>query len=331
MDLPINAILDSTPVVDGDPVGRSREARTIVGHTFGEGPLRVSLIAGCHADEPAGPAMLRRLVGWLRALPADHPALRQWRWHIVPHVHPDGEAANAAWVGESPTAFDPAAYLAHVVRDDPGDDVEFGFPRSPDDGEARPENRAVADFLRPGGPYDLHVSFHGMAVSTGAYFLIEPLWVERTRPLRERLREEVTAEGWDLHEEDRRGAKGFWFIEPGFSTRPDSRAMRDFFLARNDVAAAAGFRPGSFEFVRDLGGDPLTLVSEPPMFLVGPAGRPIEISEDRLSPSLRQRAGQPHMRELLSREWIPVPLARQMDLQLRLLSAAMHLVGHMRR
>ena len=30
---------------------------------FAGGPLRVSLIGGCHADEPVGPWMLRRLVG----------------------------------------------------------------------------------------------------------------------------------------------------------------------------------------------------------------------------------------------------------------------------
>jgi len=61
--LPIEAILSSpspTPP-PGRPIGHSREGREIAAYRLGRGPLRLSLIAGCHADEPVGPAMLRRL------------------------------------------------------------------------------------------------------------------------------------------------------------------------------------------------------------------------------------------------------------------------------
>jgi hypothetical protein len=70
---------------------------------------------------------------------------------IVPHVNPDGEVRNASWSettlpavdhrGRTDRVFDLALYLRHVVRERPGDDLEFGFPYSADDRGARPESR----------------------------------------------------------------------------------------------------------------------------------------------------------------------------------------------
>ena len=48
-------------------IGRSREGRPLPGATLGDGPLRISLIAGAHADEPVGPRALERLITWLAA------------------------------------------------------------------------------------------------------------------------------------------------------------------------------------------------------------------------------------------------------------------------
>ena len=56
-------------------------------------------------------------------------------------------------------------------------------------------------------------------------------------------------------------------LAPGFSTRPDSRAMAAHFRAQGDEATAALFRPSSMEAIRALGGDALTLVSEMPLFV----------------------------------------------------------------
>ncbi len=53
--------------------------------------------------------------------------------------------------GQPDRGFDLVAYLGDAVREPPGDDVEFGFPRSADVG-ARPENPAVASFLAAGVP-----------------------------------------------------------------------------------------------------------------------------------------------------------------------------------
>jgi hypothetical protein len=243
----------------------------VLGWRFGGGPLRVSLIGGCHADEPVGPALLRRLVAVLASLPPDHPALRDHEWWIVPDANPDGAAVNAAWAGAMGEAADPVAYVRHVHREPPGDDMEFGFPRGPEDAGARPENRALFDWwCGAGGPFALHASLHGMAVAAGPWFLIEASWADRTRALQRACAEETAALGYRLHDVDRRGEKGFHRIGPGFTTRPDSREMIRFFRERGDDATAALFRPSSMETVVSLGGDPLTLVSEMPLFVIPP-------------------------------------------------------------
>ncbi|MCB1036734.1 MAG: hypothetical protein KDD47_23110, partial [Acidobacteria bacterium] len=139
-------------------LGRSRNGLPIRGCRRGTGPLHVSLIGGCHADEPVGPEMLRRLASYLSALPPSAGELTTVTWYLVPHVNPDGEAANRSWSdtfveledskGTEDRGFDLAAYLDGVVREGPGDDLEWGFPLDPEERQTRPENLAVADFLR---------------------------------------------------------------------------------------------------------------------------------------------------------------------------------------
>ena len=281
--LPIEEILagsDHPPALE--QIGRSRDGRPIGAWRGGRGPLSVSLIAGCHADEPVGPSTLRRLAGWLATRAHDDPSIAEVRWSVVPHVNPDGEAANTGWAirtrevvdcqGASDAGFDLAAYSAGVVREPPGDDIEFGFPRKADDREARPENRAVADFLGGGAPYAVHGSLHSMAFAPGPWFLLEAGWANRTTVMRERLRQRVFEMGYVLFDPDRGGEKGFTRIDEGFTTRPDSGAMRRHFLDQDNPETAALFRPSSMEFVRSLGGDPLTFVSEMPLFLLPPPG-----------------------------------------------------------
>ena len=333
-------IVDGTAPEDtaGDPhrriIGRSREGRPLAGYRFGRGDIRVSLIAGCHADEPVGPRMLRRLAAFFAGLTAETPILTDYRWSIVPHMNPDGEAANNAWSGDAAETFDPEQYVDHVVREPPGLDVEFGFPRDSGDTGARPENRAAAAFLAEDGPYRLHISFHGLAVGFGPWFLIEAAWRQRSAPLQSALAAVVRTYGYRLHDEERTGEKGFTRIAAGFCTRPDSAAMRDYFLARGDARTADGFRPSSMEFVRSLGGDPLTLVSELPLFLwscrdpsalereiglpgpVPPIGRAF-LQAVRTDADLRRR-----LHTLLT----PMPVRDQMLLQLELLSAGLELV-----
>lgn len=256
----------------GDLIGRSRKGVPIHAHTIGSGPLRVSLVAGCHADEPVGPRFLRRLVRYLSS-GEGAPLRRAATWSIIPHINPDGAAANAAWQIPRAPLYDFGAYLRHRVRELPGDDIEFGFPRRESDRGARPENRAAREFWRAGAPYDLHVSMHGMSVAAGPYFLVERAWWPRFGDAAAALTREVEAAGYTLHDVERYGEKGFHRLDRGFCSRPDSRAMKRHFVDLDDPATAARFRPSSMEAVRKLsGGDTLTLVTEMPLFITPGVG-----------------------------------------------------------
>jgi hypothetical protein len=257
----------------GAIIGRSAEGREIRAVKIGVGPQRVSLLAGCHADEPVGPRLLRRLSHYLTSLPADDPLLTDYQWWIVPHINPDGAARNRRWQPPNATVYDLVGYLLHSVRELPGDDIEFGFPLDPDDTEARPENRAVYDWWRKAnGPFNLHVSLHGMAFAAGPWFLIEAAWNDRVAPLKRRCLRRVAELGYEPHDVERHGEKGFFRLGRGFCTRPDSRYMREHFLALGDEETAEKFRPSSMETIRALGGDPLTLVSEMPLFITAGVG-----------------------------------------------------------
>jgi len=342
LELPIEEILadSALPAATGPGIGRSREGREIVGHVFGRGPVHVSLIGGCHADEPVGPAMLRRLAGHLAARPASDPLLAEVTWVLVPHVNPDGEARNAAWSeetlpavdhrGRADRAYDFPLYMRHVVREPPGDDMEFGFPRFVEDEGARVENRAVAAFLSAGAPFHLHGSFHGMGFATGPWFLLDEAWIDRTADLRDAIRRRVRKMGYQLFDVDRGGEKGFRRIDEGFTTRPNSRAMIAYFEERGDSAMAARFRPSSMEYVRSLGGDPLTLVSEMPLFLrpleAGETGRP---DDPRFRAFLARIAGKSAAEVQAEAERSGVrgmPIRDQMRLQLAFLDEALRAV-----
>jgi hypothetical protein len=349
--LPIEELLAPAPVgaAGVEPpwhtIGSSREGRPVLACRLGRGDLRVSLIGGCHADEPVGPALLRRLAAFVTGLPPDAPSLAAASWWIVPHVNPDGEARNARWSestlaaidhrGSADRAFDLSLYLRHVVREGPGDDLEFGFPRGADDHGARPESRAVAGFLAAGGPFHLHASFHGMGFAPGPWFLIEPGWVERTAGMRRTLRARVRAMGYRAFDVDRKGEKGFHRIDEGFSTRPDSRAMAAHFAALGDAATAARFRPSSMEFVRGLGGDPFTLVSEMPLFLRPRAAREGAAADEsaeraRLHAELTaaSAAGDSGLRAEAERRGIRgMPIRDQMRLQLAFLNEGLAAVA----
>ena len=322
----------------GRPIGRSREGRPIVAYRFGDGARSVSLIGGCHADEPVGPAMLGKLCAYLAGAPRDSRLVRDYSWYVVPDVNPDGAHRNARWTGATVECRDHSGaadygyelptYVESVVRELPGDDIEFGFPRGSDDGDARPENLAVAHFLAAGAPFTLHASFHGMDFAVGPWFLIERSWRDRTIELRDRLRRRVRTLGYRLFDLDRGGEKGFHRIDEGFTTRPDSEAMIAHFRALGDERTASLFRPSSMEFVRGLGGDPFTLVSEMPLFLLQPAN---ELPETPTGPESRRlfHAWVLELADRMGREdahaeagrlgLAPMPIRDQMRLQLAFL------------
>lgn len=324
-----DAILDSipTPADVGTVIGHSREGRPVTAIQFGHGPIRVSLIAGCHADEPVGPRFLRHFVAYLSALDANHPLLRQFSWWIIPHANPDGERRNHAWYSDSDDEFDPLLFLEHHTREAPGDDMEFGFPHGPDDSGARPENRAIYEWWRAVElPFHLHATLHGCATAGGPWFLIEKSWWPRCGELAAACTGAVVAMNYRLHDVDRRGEKGFHRLAKGFCSRPDSAAMKDYFLAHGDTNTAAKFRPSSMETVRGFGGDPLCLVPEIPLFVtpgVGeilgppdPAAVRWKATIESWQNGLRQGRDHAHIRREIAASGLrPVPVRDQMRLQ----------------
>ena len=334
-------ILAAVPTSTGGVVlGRSREGRPIRGYRLGRGPFRISLVGGSHADEPVGPRLLRSLAAYLASLRPDDGMLTAYEWWLIPHVNPDGEERNRAWTQGAPETFDPALYLRLAVRELPGDDIEFGYPRAAGDSAARPENRAARDWWRSaGGPFDLHASLHGMAFAAGPWHLLEGAWRGRCMHLMTECRAAAESLGYVLHDVERRGEKGFERIQRGFCTRPDSSRMQAHFEALGDAATASRFRPSSMETIRSLGGDPLTLVSEMPLFLspgvgerIGPPDPAAEAWRDRVEDwRTRLAAGADPARisdEARAAGIEAMPIRDQMALQWRLVTAGIEQVEH---
>ena len=245
-----------------ETIGRSEAGRPILGWIMGSGPLKLSLVAGAHADEPVGSMTLGYLAEQLLG-GANDDLLSRCTFFVVLHANPDGAAANEPWIERWPDAM---ACLKHIVREPPGRDIEFGYP------DLRVENRAVSAFLKKHGPFDLHASLHGMTLGEGGLLLIERTWADRTRDLRRRYAGDLAEAGLELFDHDRAGEKGFEYLGPGFSTTPRGEAMREHFQKLGDPSTAKLFRDSSMEWVRSLGGNPLALVTELPLFVL--RGRP---------------------------------------------------------
>lgn len=244
-----------------EEIGASRDGRPIFGIEAGTGPFHVSITAGAHSDEPAGP-----LAALAIAESLDRRLLEKATWRICPHVNPDGAERNAPWFADPP---DPLTYARHAFREGPGEDVEFNYPPAvPEARSPRPENETVARFLRGAAPYHFHISLHGMGFAEGAWWLIGRDSVDATAGLRPKLERLFHEAGLPLHDVDRDGEKGFFRIAPGFGTTPTSVAMREFFHQQGDPETAARFLPSSMEFVQSLGGRPVVMVSELPIFLI---------------------------------------------------------------
>lgn len=321
-----SACLRHPDIASFHELGRSEEGQQLYGIVLGTGAQTVSLIAGNHADEPIGPETLRTFV--LEGLAHRNkmaPWFRRYRFVIVPHTNPDGEARNRPWIQEWP---DVKAYLRHAVREKPGRDLEFGYPAM------RPENECVSEFLRDHGPFSLHASLHGMSAGEGALLLINRPWTFRTQSLRDRFVQAAAAKGLRMHDHNRKGEKGFFWIEPGFQTTPRGDAMRTYFYAQDDPATAQKFHQSSMEFVASLGGDPLSMVTELPLFVVqnddptpGHPDKYLELRE-RL-PEIRARLARDEtVDDLLSSfELRPVPLETAMHLQFRALELGLETIS----
>jgi hypothetical protein len=298
-------------------IGTSEEGRPLDAVVLGQGARRVSLIAGAHSDEPVGPETLREFI--LQGLTQKQKLtdlFESYQFFIVPQINPDGEARNQRWTTSWPKVED---YLLYVFREPPGRDLEFGFP------DMRKENTHVAEFLLDHGPFVMHASLHGMGFAEGAMLLIERHWIERTNNLRVQFKALIKNAGLRLHDHDRKGEKGFIYIEPGFWTTPEGSAMRAYFEANGDRETALNFHDSSMEFVRKIGGDPLCLVTELPLFIINkeipnrPAGVPLAYLKFKEKiPELRSKlmAGHSIADELKEYHIQPLDLSAAVRLQL---------------
>ncbi|MGK7397453.1 MAG: M14 family zinc carboxypeptidase [Candidatus Cyclobacteriaceae bacterium M3_2C_046] len=249
-------------------IGSSRQERPVYGFKFGKGPFLLSLIAGCHADEPTGPRLLKKLVSFLSHKSLDDPIFEHYTWYIVPQVNPDGEKINQAWYAEDDPEYNLAMFLQYAKREKPGDDLEFGFPDQ-DHAALRPENQAVFNFWKTAKtPFQVHISLHGMAKAFGPWFLLDQNWIRQSADLQKKCSAATKSLGYHLFDVDRKGEKGFYRIAQGFCTRPDSKYMKQYFLDQGQPDMAQKFYPSSMESIRFLGGNCLTLVSEMPLFIL---------------------------------------------------------------
>ena len=315
----VEALGTSLRNVNSARIGESRRGQALVGWQFGRGTRSVSVVAGCHADEPVGPMAAQVLPTLLEVFFPE--LLDRYRFVVVPQMNPDGADDNRAWFADPP-AF--SNYVGNVVREKPGDDLEFGFG-----GEApRPEAAGAMAFLREHGPYCAHFSLHGMGFGEGAWFLICREWIERSAPVRHVLRKVCEHAGLGMHDVERHGEKGFERIEEGYCTTPLATAMRSHFVCIEQPEVARRFQPTSMEFVQSLGGDPFCGVTEMPLFLVG---RPREDLVDTPTQRLRReletavKVGEP-LDDLASRyrlRALPVELQIRMQVAFLVLTLAM--------
>lgn len=241
-------------------IGISEEGRPINVFNIGWGTTKVVLMAGAHSDEPVGPETLRMLCHFFIQFPDQFDDLfEQFQFFIFPHINPDGEAINWEWIKEWP---DIRSYLANVYREEPGSDIEFGYP------SLRKENHLISSYLSEYAPFHLHINLHGMAYSEGAMLLINKSWANRTKRLQEDFLYLIKSLYLPLHDHNRKGEKGFKYLGPGLNTTPESEAMRQHFLEQGDEKTAGLFHMNSMEYISSISDDSLSLVTELPMFHV---------------------------------------------------------------
>jgi len=305
-------------------LGKSEEGQSIIGVRLGSGKKKVSLIAGAHSDEPVGPETLRAIIlQGLEKRDQLEAILSEFTLYVVPHVNPDGELKNRPWMSEWPSV---ESYIRHAFRELPGRDVEFNYP------ERRVENQIVSNWWRSEGPFSLHMSLHGMGFSDGAMLLIEKNWAYRTEGIQEEFSVAASSVGLRMHDHNRKGEKGFFHIAPGFTTTPEGSAMRTYFLSHDLPETAALFGDSSMEFVRSLGGDPLCLVTELPLFLVEGDSMPgdptayLEFKRELPEIRLKIQGGDDISGAITKFGLNPLPIGQAVFLQLRALELGLETV-----
>jgi len=309
-------------------IGQSEEGRPIHAFQFGSGSKKVILLGGSHSDEPVGPQTLRALAThFINNEDEPLPLFDEYSFFIIPHVNPDGEAVNWNWIQKWPNF---SSYLANAFREQPGRDIEFGYPNM------RIENKAVSTFMKEFGPFELYINFHGMAIAEGIMLLIERHRIDGTEILRSRFIDISKYNDLPLHDHDRDGDKGFKYLGPGFTTTPEGKAMREHFKQLGDEETASKFHSSSMEYIRSLGKDPLCLVTELPLFLVEsnciensePGVPQIYLSLKKKLPQLQQKAQKGESLEPLLKEYEikPISLGVASKIHIEIIKSALQII-----
>lgn len=245
-------------------IGLSQEGHKLFGIKIGTGAMKVSLIAGCNADEPIGPYMIKCFLAWLKQSSSGNELLKKWTFYIIPQMNPDGALRNKNWT-TLPLSL--KLFLEKSDRDLPGEDLEFGFPESTENTNIRPENKAAIDFLGGHGSYHAHFSLHNLSIGGGVWFLIGKNHSGDCFQLQAKLKGISEKFNVPLYDIDRKGEKGFFRLSAGFSTTPSSILIKKYLADHNHLDWSEKIHSSSMEFIENLGGEPLTLVSEIPYFL----------------------------------------------------------------
>lgn len=258
----LNRLLKSankvSPPVHFETIGFSEQKEPITGIIIGNGPSKISLLAGSHADEPVGPETLHVFIESVLSHPTQFKEiLEQFTFFIIPHINPDGENKNWKWITLFP---DLHALIKHRYRELPGRDIEFGYP------DMRPENYAASSWWKKHAPFDMHINLHGMSFSEGALLLIDRHSVNQTSDIRDEFQKYITSTGFGFHDHDRNGEKGFRKITKGISTTPESDKMKELFLKNGDQATASEFKKNSMEFLREFNKSLVSIVTEFPLY-----------------------------------------------------------------
>ena len=215
--------------VDLEMIGTSESGRALFAYRMGppDGPL-VSIVAGAHPDEPAGPLAAMELARRYYT----SPILQAVQFAVVPHLDVDGTHEQGTWLAKYDELIDPLLFLEHRLRRLPGADREFAWPGAPWTGCVLKENCVADEFLKQSGPAIAHLSLHGMAIAEGAWFLLDHELM-RDAQLWQDLRRATFDTNLNVHESFRHGEKGFRRAGHGFCTIPNAAAMRRWALTEN--------------------------------------------------------------------------------------------------
>lgn len=152
-----------------DVAGTSQQGEPIYHVQFGQGAVKVLVLAGPHADEPIGSLTVFSL---LTLLKNSHEELlkQDVEWHIVPCIDPDGARPNEGWTQQT---FTHKNFMKHFHKQPYTDQADYTFPMNYKGlvfDQPTQEAQALMKILDRTKP-DFYFSLHN-AFASGCYFYL---------------------------------------------------------------------------------------------------------------------------------------------------------------